>query len=124
MQTGRDKEIPVFKKNAKIGTRKIIKFGQTDDFTVTLKYGSDRPAGSAEKIAVYSVSGVSDFASSNPGAKVELQIFLDANGLAKVTKAKGFVDKGASGELKVELTNKGIALLPLSESEKKDSMAV
>ena len=41
-----------------------------------------------------------------------MQIFLDANGLAKVTKAKGFVDKGASGELKVELTNKGIALLP------------
>jgi len=122
--SGRDKEIPVFKKNAKIGTRKIVKFGQEKDFEVTLKYGEDRPAGSAEKIAVYSVSGVSDFADANPGAKVELQIFLDANGIAKVTKAKGFIEKGASELLTVELTNKGIAFQALSEAEKKASTAV
>ena len=43
--SGRDKEIGVFKKGAKIGTRKIIKFSQEKDVTVTLKYGAERPEG-------------------------------------------------------------------------------
>ena len=67
---------------------------------------------------------MNDFAGANPGAKVELQIFLDNNGIVKVTRAKAFVEKGKSEELKVELTNEGVKFKPLSSAEKKASTAV